>query len=151
MTDRKVYEVTAEREGSWWILRIPELDAVTQARRLDLAQPMVKDLIYALTDEDPASFDVAIRAGLAPTLQTVVRKATVASHEAKRQQDAASTATRQAVRALEAAGLTTRDIGGFLGISHQRVAQLLRDDSVYAGGEREQVEEPGPYVSPRSS
>jgi hypothetical protein len=37
------YRVRAEREGKCWLLTVPELDIMTQARRLTEADEMVRD------------------------------------------------------------------------------------------------------------
>ncbi|HEX6498731.1 MAG TPA: hypothetical protein VF054_06820 [Micromonosporaceae bacterium] len=41
----KRYRIRAEREGRFWLLTVPELDVVTQARRLTEAEEMARDLI----------------------------------------------------------------------------------------------------------
>src|SRR4051795_8047108 len=39
------YAVAAHREDGWWIVEIPVLDIVTQARRVDQIERMARDLI----------------------------------------------------------------------------------------------------------
>ena len=51
--------------------------------------------------------------------------------EDDRQNVAAAAATRRTVRALANRGLTVRGIGRVLGISHQRVDQLLEQTPVW--------------------
>ncbi|MFE7067407.1 hypothetical protein [Microbacterium sp. NPDC057658] len=56
----KTYEVTAEREGKFWFVRIPELDGVTQARTDAEISLMARDYI-AVTLAIPAdSFDLEV-------------------------------------------------------------------------------------------
>ena len=56
----KSYTAACEREGNWWVISILELDRVTQARRLDRAEAMARDLIALWVDVDPSSFGVTI-------------------------------------------------------------------------------------------
>lgn len=48
-----IYDVTAERDGKFWFIRIPEIDGVTQARTRDEIPAMARDYI-AITLEVPA-------------------------------------------------------------------------------------------------
>jgi len=36
------YTATATREGRWWLVRVPEIDGVTQARSLAEAEVMAR-------------------------------------------------------------------------------------------------------------
>ena len=127
MTERKVYDVSAERVNGWWILRVPAVDTVTQAKRLDQVEFMARDLIYAMTDEVPHSFDVAIKPDLGPSLGATLRKAVKARKDAASAQDEAMTESKRAAVELHRAGLTIRDVGELLGVSYQRVSQLLAE------------------------
>ena len=125
MTERRIYQATAERDGSTWLIRVPAISRSTQARRLDQADDMARDLIALMTDEDPSSFDVEIRAELAPHLGRLVQIAVERTASARHEQLMASLASRAAAHALTQGGLTVRDAGRLLGISYQRVQQLL--------------------------
>jgi hypothetical protein len=48
----KIYRATVEREPGWWIISIPELDLVTQARRVRDIRHMATDLVAAWLDKD---------------------------------------------------------------------------------------------------
>lgn len=133
MSDRKTYRATAERDGRFWYLSIDELDAATQARRLDQAEEMVRDLISIKLGVPPDSFDVAIEPKIEGRLGDQVRRAKRAKTEASARQAIASLSLRIAAEDLEKADLTVRDIGVILGVSHQRVAQLLAEEAP-AGG-----------------
>ena len=125
MIERRTYRATAERDGSSWIIRIPDIGRSTQARRLDQADDMARDLIAVMTDEDPSSFDVEIHAELDPHLGRLVQIAVERTASARHEQLMASLASRAAARALTQGGLTVRDAGRLLGVSYQRVQQLL--------------------------
>ena len=125
MTGRKLYRATAERDQNWWILRVPEINSVTQARRLDQTEFMVRDLIYAVTDEAPDTFDVEITPALEPELSEVLESAVEARGRAASAQEEAADRTKRAAVELHAAGLTVRDVGALLGLTHQRAHQLI--------------------------
>jgi predicted RNase H-like HicB family nuclease len=123
---RPTYTVVAERDRAWWVITVPELRGVfSQARRLSQVEPMARDAISLLLDVDQDSFDLLVREGLDPEAERVVADAIRAREDAVAQQRVAATKSREAVRALERLGLPQRDIGRLLGLSHQRVAQLL--------------------------
>lgn len=61
MVPSKVYEVTAERDGRFWLIRIPEVDGVTQALSLDDVSGMARDYIAITLDVPADSFEVEWR------------------------------------------------------------------------------------------
>jgi predicted RNase H-like HicB family nuclease len=58
----KAYDVEMDREGEWWMVSIPELDGITQARSAKEAHDMAKDYIAITLDVPADSFDVHVRA-----------------------------------------------------------------------------------------
>jgi hypothetical protein len=64
------YTAVCEREGDWWVITVPELEAggVTQARTLDEVPATVADLVATMTGVDPASVEVNVRAHAGPGL-----------------------------------------------------------------------------------
>ncbi|MGV0653753.1 hypothetical protein ABQE48_07715 [Mycolicibacterium thermoresistibile] len=53
------YRVEIERDDRWWMIHVPELDELTQARRLGEAEQMARELIAVSTGTPIA--DVAVR------------------------------------------------------------------------------------------
>jgi len=51
-TDQRTFDAIASREGRWWLVRVPALDAVTQARSIKEVSVMATDLVAALLDVD---------------------------------------------------------------------------------------------------
>ena len=74
-------------------------------------------------DADQAELVPDIR--LPRRAQTAVRRARTARARVVRDQQEAAEAAEQAVRCLASIGLSVRDTGEVLGISHQRAQQLL--------------------------
>ena len=64
------YTALCEREGDWWVITVPELEAggVTQARTLDEVPATVADLVALMTDADPASVEVDMKVHAGPGL-----------------------------------------------------------------------------------
>jgi DNA-directed RNA polymerase specialized sigma24 family protein len=122
----KTYTAVCERVGGWWEITVPELDGrVTQAKRLDQVEEMVRSLVSLIVDVPADSFEVAIQPVLPDSASEEVRRARELRGEADRIAEAASMATRRAVRQLAGMGLTVRDIGTMLRLTPQRVSQLL--------------------------
>lgn len=98
----------------------------TQVRRIDQAEDMARDAIASLLDVAPRSFEVTVVPEVPSTVRAIVDQATTARSQAAQAQDAAAQLTREAARRLVGEGLTVRDAGALLGVSHQRIAQLVR-------------------------
>ena len=61
---RLTYTALCHREGSWWVITVPELESgrVTQAGSLDEVPATVADLVATMTGADPASIEVDVKA-----------------------------------------------------------------------------------------
>jgi hypothetical protein len=60
--EMKTYEVSAERDGRFWFIRIPELDGVTQARNRGEIPEMAREYIAITLDVPVDSFDIDFQA-----------------------------------------------------------------------------------------
>ncbi len=122
------YEVAVERAERYWRVHVPKVDRMTQARNLREVEVMARDLIEAMTDEpagpDAVQLDVHVILPN-PIQQHIDRYQQLREDAAKAQADAAAE-YRAAARELAEQGLTYRDIGGAMGISHQRAEQLVK-------------------------
>ncbi len=129
MDQVKTYTVVAERdEAGWWAVRVLELPGVlTQARRLDQVEKFAREAI-----------NLAVSVGHAPKGKYAVQidprvpgfgddlaAVRAVRVDAERLQTEAAERTRAIARRLAQRGLTVRDIGAALGVSHQRAAQLV--------------------------
>jgi predicted RNase H-like HicB family nuclease len=121
------YSAKAVRSGDWWAITIAELKGVhSQARRLDQAEAMAREAIGLFLDVPMNSFDVTVIPVLPAAVQADVDKARAVRGEAEERQREATTATARAARELvKGTKLTVREAGQILGVSHQRIAQLL--------------------------
>lgn len=120
------YHVVATREGRGWALRCQELPTVfSHVSRLDQAAEVVREAVAFVANVAEDSFDLEVVptlpdafAGLAASAETERAAARVANARA-------AVHSREAAKVLAGAGLSVRDIGTVMGVSHQRAAQLL--------------------------
>ncbi|MEO8744345.1 MAG: type II toxin-antitoxin system HicB family antitoxin [Candidatus Dormiibacterota bacterium] len=125
---RKTYTASCRRDGDWWAISVPELRAVhTQARRLEKVDAMVRDAIAAFLDVRPDSFEIRVEPVLSRDLQKKVGRARKVRSDAEvLQREAATVSAEVAADLVQGAHLTVRDAGRVMGVSHQRIAQLLK-------------------------
>lgn len=124
------YKIEVERDGKWWMIYVPDIDGLTQARRLSEVTEMARSLIAVSTDtklDDVAVEIVTIRMnsphfgellGLAEDIQDRRRKVSQLEQSVLRD-------SREFAYHLHADGVPVRDIAELLGVSPQRVSQLL--------------------------
>jgi hypothetical protein len=127
------YRVHAERDGKFWFVTVPAVDRSTQARHLREIEQMARDLIRVvrdLTDEQTAALVLNIDIGVPPVAATLLTRARQLSADADRLRRESAIALREAASALHADGMPVRDIGGVLGVSHQRAHQLINQELV---------------------
>lgn len=125
------YRVTVEREDQLWAALVEGLPSrafgATDTDHFADLDDMVRDLIATLTDADPQSFDLEWRYVQNGVDYTAELEQALAATEALRAAEAArATARPNAVEAMVRAGLSQRAIGDALGLSYQRVGQLVR-------------------------
>ena len=123
----KTYRVDVVRDEGWWIMhaRIPRTIIYSQAKRVDDVEPMIRDAIAGVLDVDSESFAIELTFVLDSDVLDQVARAREVSLEAAEVQERASRESRAAVQALRKEGLTLKEAGFFLGVTPQRVAQLL--------------------------
>lgn len=126
MRDRTTYTAHCVRSNGWWAISVPEIPGVhTQARRLDQVDAMVREAIALFLDAPEDSFDIAVAPELPDELEQAIAELRRRKEEAEIAHRAAGEASVAVASALVAAGLTVRDVGQLLGVSYQRIAQLL--------------------------
>lgn len=125
MMERKTYQVKATRSGDWWAIDVPGLlGAHTQTRRLDQVEHMAREVISLLLDVPEDSFDVEVQPQLVDEWTRLLRETREARSAADEASERAQRLVRTAVVTLQGAGLSTREVGQLLGVTHQRVQQL---------------------------
>ena len=126
MAGMKTYTAHATKEERWWIVRVDGV-GVTQAKNLREAHVMAADLIEAVTGLHASKFEVSLNTKLAPMLKREVEQARKAIDALEIQQVETARKSRDVARRLvEAGGLSGADAAVVLGVSPQRVSQLMR-------------------------
>jgi len=124
------FKAMARRSDGWWALEVTGDDlrhlAYTQARRLEQAEMVVRDLLalHFGTSEDTVG-QIEIVPVLDDALADEVSQTRLAREQAERLRADASAQTRRTAQHLREQGMAQRDISALLGISHQAVSQLL--------------------------
>jgi predicted RNase H-like HicB family nuclease len=114
-------------EAGWWIATCAEVPGmVTQARRLDQVADRAREAIGVALDMPAREVVVEIQT---PHQTTAVKHYRAARARAEEAQHAAGVAARRAARELIDAGLSVRDAGAVLGVSYQRVQQLVATEA----------------------
>jgi hypothetical protein len=124
---RHEYKIEIERDGRWWMVQIPELDGLTQARRLSEATLMGREWIAVRTGTPLADVAVQVTRITVPGLGDIQPTADDLAHMRKQAAQAAEKAQDLAVgfaRQLTTAGVPVRDAAGLLDVSPQRISQL---------------------------
>ena len=125
------YHVAYERDKSgWWVASVREVRGChTQGRTVDEARRRIREAMDLFVDNARAAKlidDVKLPA----TAAKAIRAYTTLRKRADREDRRASLAARRAVRLLRGGKLkmSARDAARLLGVSHQRVHQLVHDE-----------------------
>lgn len=121
----KTYTVTAEQDGKFWFVRIPELDGATQGRALSEVPAMARDYIATVTGEPEEAFDIQLQVKLPDAVREHLRKSRELRAEEMRLRAQAAEEAEAAAIELRDEGYTMRDIGVALDVSYQRAHQLV--------------------------
>jgi hypothetical protein len=121
------YTIDVTREGRWWMIHVPKIAGLTQARRISEIEDQARSLIAVSTDQQPSNITVRITSVTVPELGDVAARAS----EIEDDRIAALQATKAALRAaadyaqaLAKAGIAVRDVAELLHVSPQRISQL---------------------------
>lgn len=122
------YTVTAERgKGPVWVFQSQEFPgAISQARRLSDGRRLMREAIAFVAEVDEDSIEIVLVPALPEGLADEVSAAREAVQALRQQQREAAALSRRAARRLHDAGLTGADTAVVLGVSPQRVSQLVR-------------------------
>ena len=125
-------KVTAKafRSGNWWAIEVPEVAGVfTQAKRLDQVAGMAADAVAVMKGVDPKSVEVTVIPDLPQAQLDDIDASRQKAKQAEESRYEALLLCRRAIEDLKESGLTVRDIGFMLGLSPQRISQLVPEES----------------------
>lgn len=122
----KLYQAKAERSGDWWALSVPEVPGVfSQCRRIREAEGMVAEALALFLDVDPTMIAVVVIPVLGDDLDERIRERRAMVTQLEQLQRDLGSVSAGLLRSMIDAGLTQRDAADVLGLSFQRVGQLL--------------------------
>jgi len=115
------YDVTAEREGRWWVFRIPALGTGGQAKTLADVAFEAKDVAAMWLDVDDESVEVSVTVA-GPDAALAEWAAAERDEATARSAISAAAARRRAVvTRLRSENWSAADVAQVLGVSRQRV------------------------------
>jgi len=126
MSRTKNYVAVYEHDGAedGWLVHIKGLEAChTYGRSIRQAEARIREALAAWLDRSPET--LTITSELPQDVALLAREVSRARSDAERAGHHAQRATLEAVQRLTEMGLSRRDAADLLGISHQRVQQLL--------------------------
>jgi hypothetical protein len=126
VAELKTFRAEVSLDGRFWLIRIPELGRSTQALRYKDVPAMANDLVEIMTGLGADDYNLHIEVRLPADVQNRLARAEVLREEAKRKNSEAASESRAAVRELLAKGLSQREAGELLGMSFQRINQLVK-------------------------
>ena len=127
MAGSRSHRVEAVRSGNWWAITVPGLDGVfSQARRLDQVEARAREAVAMMLDIDEAAVgELAVSVTPPDTVADLLRQLDVSEAAAATATVQAATLRRQVAQELLDEGFPMRDVGQLIGVSHQRVSQIL--------------------------
>lgn len=123
------YEAVVSRDGRYWMIAIPALGGLTQARTFAEVEDMAREYVAVVEDVDVDDVRVRIRLERVGEISGVADRLVEwdeLQDVARRAERDAATYRQTLARELAAQHVTVRDIGAILHVSHQRAHQLVK-------------------------
>ncbi len=112
-------------ERGWWVASVRGVRGChTQGRTLEQARRRVREAL-GLFVKDADTADLVAQIRLPQPARRAVTRGLTARQRANQERAKALKSLREAMRALTRMGLSRRDTGELLGLSHQRIQQLV--------------------------
>jgi len=123
----KSYRAIFERdESGTWLARVPSIRGCrSYGRTLEQARTRLRETLGVWIDR-PEQAVIKEEIRLPADLRAAVQQSRRTRERAERERENAQEETRAAAEALVQEGVSLRDAGELLGLSHQRVQQLVQ-------------------------
>ena len=122
------YVAEVVRDAPWWIVTVNDIGRAAQARSLAEAQRLACQQVASARGVDVSNVQVKLRVnsiGDLSDIQDTMNAIVTRRVEASRLAEAASQDAVHLAKKLSLCGVTVRDIGHIMGVSHQRAHQLV--------------------------
>jgi len=120
-----VYTAIVRRDGRWWLVYVPQLDTTGQARSLAEVTSVAQEVIGLYLNVDPDFVKVTIEVELPKPARDLWASAAEYETSARKTAGTAASIRRQTIKVLLDQGISQADTARALGISPQRVSQLV--------------------------
>ncbi len=126
MAKARSYTVRYERDSSgWWAASVPDAPGCrTQGRTLRQARRRIREAL-GLTVKNAVRVELVDDIRLPGDVRRLIDEQRAARERVEQEQRHAQEAARHAAQRLAKLGVSMRDAGELLGLSHQRIQQLL--------------------------
>lgn len=131
MNSQTRWTVLCEWDPSrWWVITVEGVDGgFSQCRRLDQAAQNAAEVIKLMTGQTVSPDQISVKPAFPGPAGDLARQAHESRESAIAAEQSAVKVTRDAVAALRAEKLPMRDVGALVGLTFQRVHQLLGSSS----------------------
>ena len=115
------------REGSSWVVDVPEVGRTATAARLSQVEGVARGLLSLYSSDDPSSYRVVVELRVNSNTTELITAAADLRAQPDRVSVEAVTLRRCLARRLGAEGFDVRDVAALLGLSYGRALSLLGD------------------------
>ncbi len=128
------YKARTYRSGDWWAIEITDglpdnMLGVTQTKRLTEAEQAARQVVADLLEVEPDTIGIDMEWDTPVPIKIAQKELRDAAAYLVDARAAEVTCRRNVAAAATDEGLTMRETAIVMGISHQRVAQLLNDNT----------------------
>lgn len=124
MNPPRQLEATATREDRWWLVRIPELDTVGQARTVRDIPAVATEIAALYLNVPDKSVDVHVTVHVSDEAERLWEEARQLEEEARSVQQRAAELRRKAVRRAREDGYRLDAAAAAFGVTPARIQQL---------------------------
>lgn len=121
----RTLEASATKAGPWWTIRIDALAQTAGTKKLSDVEEAATRLAAAALEMPPEDLDVQVSYPVPEAVAQDWAAARAETRQAKELTIAAAAHTRTVVHQLHQGGYTGREIAKVLGMTFQRVSQIL--------------------------
>ncbi|MFE6767294.1 hypothetical protein [Streptomyces sp. NPDC057689] len=123
----RTLEATATRDGRWWLVRVPELDAVGQARTVRDIQAVAVEVAALHLNVPEEAVAVHVTVHVSEEAERLWEQARQIEEEARAVQQRAAELRREAVRRSRADGYKLDAAAAAFGVTTSRIQQLAAE------------------------
>jgi len=117
----------ASYSDGWWSaeVEVPGRLVFTEAKRLDRLEEMARDAVATALNTGKRDIEVTVQVHVDDETDAAIDRARQASAQAAEMMREAGSLNRRVAQELKTRGLSARDSGRIMGLSPQRISQLL--------------------------